>query len=205
VVPDPEFELVARLRAGDPAALEPLMTRYTARIYRVAYGITRNDADAEEVVQDVFLSLFRKIASFEGRAALGTWLYRVATNAALIKRRGKRAQVEVSLEASLPTFLSDGHREGDHAFLRADWSKTPEEELLSGEARAILNHALAALPDHYRAVLVLRDVEALSNEEAAEILGDSVPSVKSRLHRARMALREQLTRALTPGGRWAPA
>src|SRR5262249_39187333 len=172
------------------------MTQYATRVYRVAYGITRNEADAEEVVQDVFLTLFRKIDSFEGRAALGTWLYRVATNAALIKRRGKRVQLEVSLEASLPSFLSDGHREGDRAFLRADWSKTPEEELLSGEVRSLLGRALEALPDHYRAVLILRDIEEVSNEEAADILGESVGSVKSRLHRARMALREQLTRHL---------
>ena len=174
------------------------MERYSPRIYRVAFGITRSHGDAEEVVQDVFLTLFRKIDSFEGRAALGTWLYRVAANAALIKRRGKRAEVEVNLEDYLPTFKDDGHREGDRAMLLADWSRTPEGELLSGEARAILEDGLALLPEHYRAILVLRDVEELTNEEVAEILGESVASVKSRLHRARMALREVLTRRLGP-------
>jgi RNA polymerase sigma-70 factor (ECF subfamily) len=200
---DTEAGLVARLRDGDTDALEQLMARYQGRIYRLAYGITRREADAEEVVQDVFLSLFRKIATFEGRAGLGTWLYRVATNAALIKRRGKRHEVEVSLEDCLPRFEEDGHREGDRAWLLADWSATPHEQLLTLETRAVLNGALAALPDGYRAVLLLRDLEGLSNEEAAEALGESVPSVKSRLHRARMALREQLTRALGP--RAAPA
>jgi RNA polymerase sigma factor (sigma-70 family) len=103
-----------------------------------------------EVVQDVFLTLFRKIDTFEGRAALGTWLYRVATNAALIKRRGKRVELEMSLEDCLPTFRDDGHREGDRAMLVADWSGTPESALLSGEAREILEQALERLPEHYR-------------------------------------------------------
>lgn len=191
--------LVERLRAHDAAALETLMERHSSRVYRVAFGITRSHSEAEEVVQDVFLTLFRKIDTFEGRAALGTWLYRVAANAALIKRRGKRVEVEVSLEDCLPTFRGDGHREGDRAMLVADWSSTPESLLLSGEAREILDQALERLPKHYRALLVLRDVEELSNEEVAEILGESVSSVKSRLHRARMALREILTRRLGAG------
>jgi RNA polymerase sigma-70 factor (ECF subfamily) len=193
-----ETVLIERLRDGDGSALEALMERYASRVYRVARGITRTDADAEEVVQDVFLKLARKIDSFEGRAALGTWIYRVAANAALLKRRGKRAQLEVSLEEHLPTFKEDGHREGDRAYLLADWSRTPEAELLDGEARAILSRAIDELPGPYRAVLVLRDVEELTNEEAARILGESVASVKSRLHRARMALRERLTRHLAP-------
>jgi len=193
-----ETVLVERLRDGDGAALETLMERYTSRVYRVARGITRTDADAEEVVQDVFLTLARKIDSFEGRAALGTWIYRVTTNAALLKRRGKRAQLEVSLEEHLPTFKDDGHREGDRSYLLADWSQTPEAELLDGEARVVLARAIDQLPDAYRAVLILRDVEELTSEEAAQILGESVASVKSRLHRARMALREQLTRHVAP-------
>ena len=197
---EPELEraLIQRLRSGDAAALETLMSVHASRLYRLAYGITRNDADAEEVVQDVFLTLFRKIDSFEGRAALGSWLYRVATNAALIKHRGKRATLEVSLEDQLPTYRADGHREGDRSFLLADWSATPEETLLTGEARKTLERALDRLPDHYRAVLVLRDVEELANEDVADILGESVATIKSRLHRARMALREELTRALGP-------
>jgi RNA polymerase sigma-70 factor, ECF subfamily len=194
---DADTELIARLRNRDHSALEALMERHSSRIYRVAFGITRSHAEAEEVVQDAFLALFRKIDTFEGRAALGTWLYRVAANAALIKRRGKRVELETSLEDCMPTFLADGHREGDRAWVLADWSSTPESELLAGEARAILDDALDKLPEHYRALLVLRDVEELSNEEVAAILGESVSSVKSRLHRARMALREILTRRLS--------
>src|SRR5262245_44788674 len=191
--------LVDRLRCGDAVALEEVMERFAPRVHRLAYGITRNEADAEEVVQDVFLRLFRKIDAFEGRSALGTWIYRIAVNTALIKRRGKRAALEVLLEDHLPTFKDDGHREGDRAMLLADWSETPEEELLSSEARDTVRRMIASLPDHYRVVLLLRDMEELSNEETAEILDDTVASVKSRLHRARMALREQLTRSFALG------
>ncbi len=190
----PELSLLARARQGDGAALEALMSEYAARMYRLAFGITRNPADAEEVVQDVFLTIVRKGQSFEGRAALGSWIYRVTTNAALNKRRGKRHEVETPLEECLPTYKADGHRAGDRTFVLADWSQDPEAALLSNETRRQVNRAIDALPERYRAVLVLRDVEELSNEEMADALGESVASVKSRLHRARMALREQLTR-----------
>lgn len=189
-----ERSLLERLRAGDGAALEILMDRYAARVYRLAHSITRNPSDAEEVVQDVFLNVFRNVASFQERAAVSTWLYRVTANAALNKRRGKRAAVETSLDDWLPTYKPDGHRAGDRAFLLADWSQTPERVLLSGEIRAEIERALDALPERYRAVLVLRDVEGLSSEETAAILDDSVPAIKSCLHRARMVLRERLTR-----------
>jgi RNA polymerase sigma-70 factor (ECF subfamily) len=188
-------DLVEGLRRADPAAIERLMARFGDRVFRVAYGVTRNAADAEEVAQDVLLAITQKISSFHGGAALWTWIYRIATNAALNKRRGKWRELEVPLEFDLPTWKPDGHREGDRAFLLADWSERPDEVLLSKEGRALLEAAFARLPDDYRAVVVLRDVEGLSNEEVAEVVGDSVPSVKSRLHRARAALREQLTRA----------
>jgi len=195
---DTELRLVEGLQAGDATALEALMERYSSRLYRLAYGITRSSRDAEEVLQDVFLTVFRKIGSFEGRATLGTWLYRVTTNAALNRRRGLAARAEGALDDQLPTFLPDGQRAGDCSFLLADWSGTPEDELLAGEARNAVNRALAGLPDGYRAVLVLRDVDELSSEETADVLRESVPSVKSRLHRARMALRESITRSLAP-------
>jgi len=195
---NPEARLVERLRAGDVAALEALMSDYASRVYRLAFGITRDQGDAEEVAQDVFLTLATKTAMFEERAALGSWIYRITTNAALNKRRGKRRELETSLEEHLPAFQADGHREGDRTYLLADWSQNPERELLSGETRRVLERALDALPECYRAVVTLRDVEELSNEQAAELLGESVASVKSRLHRARQALREQLTRSLAP-------
>jgi RNA polymerase sigma-70 factor (ECF subfamily) len=198
---DTEATLAERLRAGDAGALEDLMERFAPRVYRLAMGITRNQPDAEEVVQDVFLNLFRKAGMFEGRAALGTWVYRITVNTALIKRRGKRFQMEVHLEDHLPTFDDSGHREGDRAFLLADWSESPEAALLSKETRALVRRLIDGLPDGYRVVLLLKDVEELSCEEVAEVVGESVAAVKSRLHRARMALREQLTRALAPPAR----
>jgi RNA polymerase sigma-70 factor (ECF subfamily) len=196
MTPPDDPGLVERLRRKEPEAIEALMERFAARAYRLAHGITKNSADAEEVVQDVFATIVQKIETFEGRAALWTWIYRVTTNAALNKRRGKRHEVEVPLEPESPAFKPDGHRDGDRAFLVADWSERPDAVLLSKEGRAVLDDALARLPDDYRAVVILRDVEELSNEQAAEVLGDSVGSVKSRLHRARVALREHLTRAL---------
>ena len=193
-----DVELIAQLKAGEVAALDALMARYASRVYRLARGITRSDADAEEVVQDVFFTLVRKHDTFEGRAAVGSWIYRITTNAALNKRRGRRFEAEIALDDLLPTFKPDGHREGDPTFLLADWSQSPEKELLSGETRRILNETIDCLPDHYRAVLVLRDVEGLSNEEVAQVRGETIASVKSKLHRARMALRERLTRHFGP-------
>lgn len=178
-------------------SLEQLMDEYSGRVFRLAFGITRNHADAEEVVQDVFVRILKKGDTFEGRSALWTWIYRVTVNAALNKRRGKRLELEVSIDEQLPTFEPDGHRSGSRGYLVADWSQDPERAALSAETRRTLDRALDALPAQYRAVLVLRDVEDLTNEQVAEVLGDSVASVKSRLHRARMALREQLTRHFT--------
>jgi len=197
-VDERDLSLIERLRAGDTNALEALMAQYATRVYRLAYGITRSASDAEEVVQDVFLTICRKGESFEGRSALGSWIYRVTASAALNRRRGKWREVETALEEQLPRFKEDGHREGDRAYVLADWRQNPEADLLSGETRAILTRAIDSLPAHYRAVLILRDVEELSNEEIAQMIGVSVASVKSRLHRARMALREQLTRQLGP-------
>jgi RNA polymerase sigma-70 factor (ECF subfamily) len=188
--------LLAAAAAGDGHALEALMSRYASRIYRLAHGITRSSGDAEEVVQDVFLQVVHKGAGFEGRAALGSWIYRITTNLSLNKRRGKRRELETSLDEMLPRYNADGHREGDRAYLLSDWSGTPERELLAGESRRVLEEAIDRLPDHYRAVLVLKDVEELSNDEIAQIVGDTVAAVKTRLHRARMALREHVTRRL---------
>jgi RNA polymerase sigma-70 factor (ECF subfamily) len=189
-----DVDLLASLSRGEVGALKALAERYGSMIYRLAFGVTRNQADAEEVLQDVLLTLSRKSGSFEGRSALGSWIYRITTNAALNKRRGKRPELETSLEELLPTFKADGHRAGDRTYILADWSQNPEEELLSAERRRVLERAIDRLPDHYRAVLVLRDVEELTNEEVAALLDESVSSVKSRLHRARMVLREELTR-----------
>lgn len=192
--------LLARLARGEASAVETLMERYAGRCYRLAFGVVRNAADAEEIVQDVFLNILRKHASFEGRAALGSWIYRITVNTALNKRRGKRNELETPLEDYLPAFKADGHREGDRAVLVADWSQSPDHELAAAEIRRLVQEGIELLAPPYRAILVMRDVEELSNEETAEALGETVAAVKSRLHRARMALREYLTRRLGAGG-----
>ena len=191
-----DLDLLASVGQGGSEALETLATRYGQKILRLALGVTRNRADAQEVVQDVLLTLARKGETFAGRSALWSWIHRITVNVALSKRRGKRHAVETSLEELLPTVQGDGHRVGDHAWFLADRSQGPAEDFLSGERRRVLTRAIDGLPAHYRAVLVLRDVEGLSTRSAAKLLDDSVASVKSRLHRARTVLREQLPQAL---------
>lgn len=192
-----EAELVERVKRGDEVAFGALLEGYQGKVYRLAMNITRNPHDAEEVTQDVFLAVYRKIGSFDGRAAFGTWLYRVATNAALMKLRGRRPEPHLPLEEEGALFTPDGH----HARPVADWSELPEEELLSAESRRVLAEAIEALPPAYKAVVVLRDIEGLSNQEAAETLGTTVLAVKSRLHRARLALRQRLAAYFEADGR----
>jgi RNA polymerase sigma-70 factor (ECF subfamily) len=172
-----------------------LLARYQHRIYRLARHLTRNREDAEEVVQDTFFSVYRKIGGFKGRAALGTWLYRIATNSALMLLRRRRPEPHLSIEEELPPFTGDG----GHARPVADWSDRPDDPLLAQELGQVLQEAIAALPPIYKAVVVLRDIEGLSNQEAAEALGTTVLAVKSRLHRARLALRERLARYFESG------
>ena len=191
-----DLDLLVALRQGASEAFETLAERYGPKIYRLAFCVIRNRADAQEVLQDVLLTLARRGESFEGRSSLWRWIYRITTNAALCKRRGKRHAVETSLEGLLGTFHPDGHRVGDSARLLTDQSQSPAEDLLSGERRRALERAIEGLPEHYRAVLVMRHVEGLSTESVAKVFDESVASVKSRLHRARTALREQLPQAL---------
>jgi RNA polymerase sigma-70 factor (ECF subfamily) len=183
-----DAELVERVKQGDEAAFGALLERHQEKVYRLAWNLTRHAQDAEEVTQDVFLTVYRKIGSFDGRAAFGTWLYRVATNTALMKLRARRVAHELQIEEAGPAFRPDGH----HARPVVDWSALPEDELLSAERQGVLAEAIGVLPPDYKAVVVLRDVEGLSNLEAAEILGVTVLAVKARLHRARLALRERL-------------
>ncbi len=185
-------ELVERLKTGEEAAFEALLARYQVKVYRLAMSFTRNPEDAEEVLQDVFLTVYRKIGSFDGRSAFGTWLYRIAVNAALMKLRG-RGPIQESLEEYLPQFTEDGR----HTRMVVDWTPGPEEQLLRQERTLVVREAIEALPPDYKAVLVLRDLEGLSNGEVAEIMDTSVLAVKARLHRARLVLRGKLERYMT--------
>jgi len=184
----PESELLELLKAGDEQAFATILDRYSAQVYRLARAITGNPQDAEEVVQDVFFTIFQKIGSFEGRSAFSTWLYRITVNAAMMKVRRREVTVEEDLERWLPVFDATGH----HLQPVEDWSADPEKALLQHERREVLRQALADLPEEYRVVVALRDLQGLSSEEVAEILGLTVAAVKSRLHRGRLALRGKL-------------
>ncbi len=189
-----DTELLEQLKAGDEKAFAAIIDRYSAQTYRIARTITGNPQDAEDVVQDVFLTVFRKIGSFEGRSAFSTWLYRITVNAAMMKVRGREVRAEEDLERWLPVFDAEGR----HLQPVEDWSANPEKVLLQQERPEIVHQALGTLPAEYRVVVALRDLQGLSGEEVAEILGLSLAAVKSRLHRGRLALREKL--AATFGG-----
>ncbi len=188
--------LVRRLEARDETAVELLITRYGDRLFPLALRLTGSHQDAEEVLRDVFWRIVQKIDSLRADSRLSTWVYRLAVDAALARRRARQSGVQASLDDRLPTFPVNCRRSGDAKGLLADWSQRPEAGLLSAETRAIVSRAIDGLPEPCRAALILRDIEELSNEEAAAVLGESLAAVKSGVHRARMALREQLARAL---------
>jgi RNA polymerase sigma-70 factor (ECF subfamily) len=184
-------ELVARARAKDFGAFEELVDRYQDKIYRLAFRFVRNETDAKEIVQDTFLSVWRKIDTFKGDAQFGSWLYRVAANAALMRLRAQRRHPEVSTE-ELPIDYLDNY--GHLPTPGENWAKRPDDELQSDELRRRIQQAVDELPEIYRTVFLVRDVEGLSTEETAEVLRISVPTVKTRLHRARLALRDAISR-----------
>lgn len=192
--PDRDGELVEALRRGLPAAAERLVATYGSRAYRLAIAITRNGADAEEVVQDAFCSVIRGIETFRAESAFGSWLYRIVANAAYQKLRGRSARpVTIALDEVLPAFRDDGR-----ARPLADWSASLDDHARRTELRLVLAAAIDALPAEYRATLVLRDVEGLATAEVAQTLGLTIPNVKSRLHRARLFLRHRLAAHLAP-------
>src|SRR2546428_7505764 len=193
--PDRDLDLVEALRRREPMAAERLVATYGERAYRLATRITGNGPDAEEVVQDAFWTVVRKIDTFRGESAFGSWLYRIVANAAYQKLRGRRSRDrDVSLDEVLPSFDAQGRHVGP----MADWSARVDDHSVQTELRMALTSAINELPPVARTALVLRDVEGLSNLEIAEALGLSVPIVKSRVHRARLFLRKQLGEALAP-------
>jgi RNA polymerase sigma-70 factor (ECF subfamily) len=181
--------LIERLQAGNAEAFTTLFQRYSARVSRQAMNLLGNEAETEEVVQEVFLTLYEKANTFRGAAALSTWLYRLTANAALSRLRRRKRRPEVSMDDYLPQFRDDGHH-----LVRpvVDWSQDVERCYATAELRQVLHEAIEALQPLDKAVLVLSDVEELSNREIGEILGLSVLAVKARLHRARLFLRGKL-------------
>ncbi len=180
-------ELVAALKAGKRDACAELVRRYSSRLYRVVYRILGSPEEAEEALQETFISACAKIHTFQERSQLGTWLYRIATNAALMRLRQLK-QSHVSLDAPVET------EEGDVLPRNlADWKFDPYRAALNEELRQVLEEAIRALPETLRVVFILRELEGLSTQETAQALGISESATKVRLHRARLMLREQLT------------
>lgn len=186
---DRDAGLVESLRRQDKGAAEALVATYGDRVYRLAMRITGNEQDAEEVVQDALWTAGRKIETFKGESAFGSWLYRIAANAAYQKLRARQSKRhEVSWEDLGPSFDDKGH----HVDPVTDWSTKVDEPALQTELRDVLTTAIGDLPGDYRTAFVLHDVEGLSNPEIAEMLGISLPAVKSRVHRSRLFLRQRL-------------
>lgn len=181
-------ELVAGLLRGEARAVEVLVDRYGGWIHRLASRLLADTRDAEEVTQDVLMTVVQKIGTFKREAAFSSWLYRIAVNATYERLRSRRSRPEVSIEPLLPVF----DQEGRHVAPVLDWSKQVEDPAVADELRSALERGISQLTEEYRIVLLLRDVEGLTNEEVADALGLTVAAVKSRLHRARLALRPQL-------------
>jgi RNA polymerase sigma-70 factor (ECF subfamily) len=181
-----EAALLASLRAGRDDAYEQLVRSHGGRLLAVARRLLGDGEDARDAVQDAFASAFRSIGRFEGSARLATWLHRIVVNAALMKLRTRRRKPEESLDALLPSFLADGHRSDPGG----PWQ--PAAALEQREIRELVRRSIDRLPDSYRTVLLLRDIEELETTEVAELLGVGPGVVKTRLHRARQALRALL-------------
>ena len=193
--PPDESKLIERLKAGDDDAFEELVRAHGGRMLSVAKRMLRNEDDAGDAVQDAFLSAFRAIHRFEGGSQLGTWLHRIVVNAALMKLRTRRRKPEEPLDPLLPRFLDDGHLENP----AQTWTRSADQVLESEETRKLVLDRIAELPETYRTILLLRDVEDLDTEETAKALEISPGAVKTRLHRARLALRELLDPHLREG------
>lgn len=186
-----EGALLARLRAGDPHAFEVVIRRYGARLLATARRIVRSDDDAQDVVQEAYISAFKSIASFSGEARLSTWLHRIVVNAALMRLRTRARRPEAPIDDLLPRFAEDGH----FAESPSPWSAGVEEMVGAAETRVAVRECIDRLPEAYRTVILLRDIEGLDTEETATALGVSTNAAKVRLHRARQALKTLIERA----------
>lgn len=192
VAPNDDNALLAALRAGDERAYERLVVEYGGRMLAVARRILRSDEDARDALQEAYLLAFKALPRFEGQSRVSTWLHRIVVNACLMRIRSRKAKPEESIEPLLPTFREDGH--ATHCF--TSWDESADEMLERAEIRGMVRAAIDELPDTYRTVLLLRDIEELDTAEVAELLKITSNAVKIRLHRARQALRELIDRRL---------
>jgi RNA polymerase sigma-70 factor (ECF subfamily) len=178
-----DTDLVRRMKHGDLKAMEEIVKRYSNKVYNLAYHLTHDTSAAEEIMQDVFLTVLSKIKTLENDSYFATWLYRVTTNAAYGFLRKERKYVD-----QMPV------EDIDHDQAMAyDWSELPDDILLSDESKDIIRQAIESLPESMRTIVVMKDVEGLKNEEISEALSLSIPAVKSRLHRGRLMLRDTLS------------
>ena len=184
--------LLAGLQAGDEHVFETLVRLYGGRMLAVARRFVRNDEDAQDVVQSAYVSAFRSVGQFEGQCLVGTWLHRIVVNTALMKLRSRRRRPETCIDDLLPTFQDDGH----HVEQFSDWCAPADELIERAETRALVRACIDRLPDNYREILILRDIEELSTGESARALSMTPTAVKVRLHRARQALSTLLRREL---------
>ena len=180
-------QLVRKSQDDDERAFGELVSRYESKVYSLALKMLRNPEDAEDVLQDTFLRAYRGIKSFKGNSTFSTWIYRITANSALMRLRKRQ----------LPTVSIDDADEREAPINIADWAPGPVEQMLNQETQAAMTEAIDALPPEFRQVFVLRDIEELSNAEVAEILDLSVAAVKSRLHRARLKVRNRLATYFT--------
>ncbi len=180
-----DLELLRRAQTGDVAAYEALVTAYRDRVYGLALRMTRSEADAVEIVQDVFISAWKHLKDLRGDVVFGAWLHRIAANASLMRLRHRKVVAQVEQEPVGPLF----NERGSLVEEVADFSRDEEGQLLDAELGKAISQATETLAEDYRRVFLLKDVEGLSYEEISEITGDSVPAIKSRLHRARLTLR----------------
>lgn len=183
-----EAGLVAKLKAGDGPAFEMVLREYGGRLLATARRIMSSEDDAQDAFQDAMLSAFKAIGRFDGQSRLSTWLHRIVVNACLMKLRSKRRRPEKSIDEHLPTFDDSGHQSPRSK----PWKPSASDGIEADEAKRMVRKAVEQLPDSYRVVLILRDVEGLDTHEVATLLDMSESAVKTRLHRARQALKELL-------------
>lgn len=186
--PPDQSELVERLRAGDGQAYEQVVRELTPRMLATAKRLLGSEADAEDAVQEAFLSAFKNLEKFQQGSQVGTWIHRILINAALMKLRSRNRRHEASIEDLLPKFDQTGHAENP----AQPWNLPGPDPIQADETRQVVRDAIESLPDAYRTVLMLRDIEQLDTESTAAALGISPNAVKTRLHRARQALRTLL-------------
>jgi RNA polymerase sigma-70 factor (ECF subfamily) len=187
-----DLDLVRRIKRGDDEAFREMVDRYHARVYSLSYGVLRNSEDAEEATQDTFLTLYRKIGTFDESKKFFSWFYRVALNQAYSRARRRKPVVTIPIDDYLPRFQGDGHRVSPEF---EAWVDGVEDEVIAKDLAERAEEFIAELPESYRDVIWMVDVEDMKPSDVAETLDISIPALKSRLHRARLYVRQRLAEA----------